>query len=588
MDTQHPVLILGASGIIGQTLRRFEPPDRACLYMTGRQRLPWAECQPLDDPVAVRSLLDAATPSVILNLAGENRPDVVERDPGASMFINVELPRVLAEWAEVNSAWYVHVSTQGVLGGTQPPYRALTPWQLLDLNDPPVNAYGRQKLQAELLVSQFERTIITRLTFVLGIRPFPSVGRENPLESWCRRYGALQHEVVDRWFSPCFAADAARAFWELLATLDPLPPVLERYLTRRHVLHIGLPLRVSRLMLATRVHERLAKVLSQERGAQIVLSLHEAEFSTLAPRPWETTFGPDAIAFELFDDALGEAVNDWRWRMDPQSPRDRALELAMFFGRPEGEVYAELLRGFGYFHQRVTEDFRRALPGPYHDDALLAWYRDTDRYVWELTAYHLDAGFNYAGMCQGIAARLAAEPERMVGRNSVLCLGDGIGDLTLACQAAGLTPIYHDLLDSVTARFAAFRFARRGQAEPLMVLSDDWHPPMWEAIGPVPDHVAKGHVAAVVALDFFEHLPNVDEWVQWVARVLHPGGLFLAQNAFAMGDDEHGGSIPQHLTRNNKYADADPDPAADGRALWDSLLLQAGLERAEGGWWRKP
>ena len=58
--------------------------------------------------------------------------------------------------------------------------------------------------------------------------------------------------------------------------------------------------------------------------------------------------------------------------------------------------------------------------------------------------------------------------------------------------------------------------------------------------------------------------------------MLRPGGGFLAQNAFAIGDEEHGNSIPMHLAINNKYADE-----------WSSLMLEIGFSSDPSGWWIK-
>lgn len=250
--------------------------------------------------------------------------------------------------------------------------------------------------------------------------------------------------------------------------------------------------------------------------------------------------------------------------------QERVKEISDFLGVPYYDANVRLSQGFGFNHNMVAADFRAA--NPKTDDELLRWYKHTDSYIWELTAYHLDPGFNYTGQIEGIATHLKSLPPDRPYSSGVLCLGDGIGDLTFALLDAGLLPIYHDLLNSMTARFAVRRFANAALTVRL-ALSHSWMPP----------EITGNKVDAIVALDFFEHMPNVEEWVMWCADALVPGGQFLAVNAFAMGDEEHGGSIPMHLSRNNKYA----DPDESGRAGWDSLLMRANMERA-GGWWRKP
>lgn len=246
---------------------------------------------------------------------------------------------------------------------------------------------------------------------------------------------------------------------------------------------------------------------------------------------------------------------DWRKRnMDLES---RAQEIALFLQMPVSAVKGRLALGFGPLHAAVAEDFRRSDTAT--DEALLEWYRTTDAYIWELSAYHLDIGFNYGGMCSGIADHLFN-----AGIRRVLCLGDGIGDLTIAMARRGLQPTYHDLAGSRTADFAQFRQEIYLGMPASRDLTESWEPTL------------QGEYEAIVALDFFEHLINVEDWARTCVRRLAPGGLLLAQNAFACGDEEHGGSIPMHLTINNRFEHD-----------WDPLLESLGMKREEGGWWRK-
>lgn len=236
--------------------------------------------------------------------------------------------------------------------------------------------------------------------------------------------------------------------------------------------------------------------------------------------------------------------------------------LADFFGIPWAEVDSRLALGFAGLHAKVAEDFRRAAPKT--DEELLEWYRQTEAYIWELTAYHLDERFNYAGMCRGIAEHL----DRL-DKPRVLCLGDGIGDLTLTLWQHGLQPTYHDLQGSKTAEYAIFRLTRLidgpGRDTLRFNMTQDWEP-----------QFSANQYDAVVALDFFEHLTDVEGWARAVHHALVPGGQFLAQNAFGIGDDEHEGSIPMHLTRNNRYV-----------TDWEPLLRTIGFAKQPSGWWER-
>jgi dTDP-4-dehydrorhamnose reductase len=579
------VLILGASGIIGQHLRRWQPGGDVEPLYTSRQHLPWGDSVKKDfqTDADVEKFCDKHDPDVIINLIGENRPDLVELDPGIkSWFSNVEIPLALKRWIEKRQRWLIHVSTQAVYGGLRAPYYS-GPVLSADV-DPPVNTYGKQKLKAEHLLMLRERetqVIIVRLTFILGIRPFPDLGRTNPLEMMYDDYDKqlVAKQVTDRMFSPCFANDAAAFLWQLVGTLHHLEPLLDRFLTRKRYFNIGLPMQVTRAAVSIMAQANLRKHRAAAYQGAVDPVKHARAFPKAAKRPHDTTFNSDAVHDETWEEALNTTTAEWRIRMDRTSEHDRALELALFFGIREGEARVQLMRGFGVLHQEVAKDFRAAKSMKTHswtDFDLLQWYKKTPAYCWELSAYHLDKGFNYTGMCQGIAEHIV----KTFGEGAtVICLGDGIGDLTMDLLEHKLDAVYHDLLDSQTARFAAFRFQRHAKT-PLMWLTDGWEPPNIERA-----EMLKGKIKVVVALDFFEHMTDVEGYVKAVYDMLSPGGMMIAVNAFGIGDEEHGDSIPMHLSRNNVYADPDKKT---GEAGWDVLTRKIGFVDLKNGWRQKP
>lgn len=237
---------------------------------------------------------------------------------------------------------------------------------------------------------------------------------------------------------------------------------------------------------------------------------------------------------------------------------DRAREIAAFLGMDEAAAIENLRSGFLPLHHAVTDDFRAA--NPRTDEELLNWYRTTEAYIWELTAYHLDAGFNYSGMCQGIADGLKAR-----GVISVLCLGDGIGDLTLTLTRAGLKATYHDLAFSRTADYALFRIEKQTGEMAEYCLTDGFDP----------FPCRTDTFDAIVSLDFLEHLPNVPDWARFIHDALNPGGFFVAQNAFAMGSGPQGG-MPMHLACNDRF-----------EKDWDPLLTEVGFTQLGPQWYQK-
>jgi SAM-dependent methyltransferase len=239
----------------------------------------------------------------------------------------------------------------------------------------------------------------------------------------------------------------------------------------------------------------------------------------------------------------------------------RAAEIAKFFNRPESECLGRLARGFGYQHEQVAVDWKRA--NPKTDEEILNWYRTTDSYVWELTAYHVDEGFAYERTCQSISERLTTEQAVRV-----LCLGDGIGDLTLYLWRMGFDVLYHDLRDSVTEKFSGFRFGEQtGMPQPCHLSST------WDAREIVTTGSNRFH--AIVSLDFLEHVTDVPAWTQAICDSLVPGGIFVAQNAYGIGSGENG-SMPMHLARNDRY-----------EKEWDELLTATGFHQLSPQWYRK-
>lgn len=240
-----------------------------------------------------------------------------------------------------------------------------------------------------------------------------------------------------------------------------------------------------------------------------------------------------------------------------QTLEQRADSISTFLGVSYEEAENRLKEGFIPNHHRVAADYKAAKIGA-DLDKLLDWYRTTDSYIYELSAYHLDEGFNYCGMIEGIAAVLDKE-------SRVLVLGDGIGDFTFALHDAGMHPVYNDLAESKTAGYARFRWTTRFGATMPSRLTYNWSP---MSLGPTEDF------DVVASLDFFEHVPNVEDWVLAAKNLLRPGGILYCQNAFGLGSGENG-SIPMHLSSNDHFEQD-----------WDPLLDSYGFVRGRADGWR--
>jgi dTDP-4-dehydrorhamnose reductase len=515
------VAIFGASGIIGQHMRLCVPLSINPIWLRNQADRRHVGLD-LTNSQALSEFLESEEPEVVLNLAGESRPDVVEGCPGEFYRINVAVPQILGRWCLAHGRHYIHVSTQGVFSGEEPPY---FPGSFRH----PINAYGRQKVEAE---NQIERMpcawTILRPTFILGVRPLPHVGRSNPIEQMLE---GQVGQVDNRWFSVLFARTAAAQIWKII-------------LRRPHgIIHLGIPGSASR-------HE-IASLLGCKSDP-----LRHEHFAGIATRPINTSYESVKPYSTELDEGLKKCREDWEGKRTMDVP-ERAREIALFLGLNESEAFYRLCRGFGSAHADVADDFRAANPGD--SGQLLSWYLQTESYIWELSAYHADQGFNYSGMCRGIQDRLLALPARRV-----LCLGDGIGDMTLTLRRAGIEAFYNDLSGSRTAGFARFRYWMREGRELPEVMNRDWAP---EFNG--------GGYDAVVACDILEHVPDVPGWVAAIKSALVPGGRLMAQNAFGAGSGPDG-SIPMHLSCNDRF-----------EKDWDPLLTSMGFRQESSNWYQK-
>lgn len=152
------ILLTGATGQVGWELRRtLAPlgeviaPDRASLNLA--------------DPDAIRRLVQATQPDLIVNPAAYTAVDQAESEPALAHAINAEASAILAELAAQRGVPLVHFSTDYVFdGGKATPY-------VEDDRANPLNVYGRSKWAGEVAVRQANaQHLILRTSWVYGLR----------------------------------------------------------------------------------------------------------------------------------------------------------------------------------------------------------------------------------------------------------------------------------------------------------------------------------------------------------------------------------------------------------------------------------
>lgn len=284
-------LILGAGGVIGQHMLVSEPEGVDGVYMRrGSDSKDFTSWDLIEAGSMNSELTDPEPngygPDVILYLAGENRVDVVEATPDAYEVINYHMPRDLANACERKGIRFIYGSSQAVYDGENAPYKPFD-------DHTPINEYGRQKAKAEEAVLMAGGTV-ARLTFVLGVRPFQEIGRRNPLEDMLEKPKQLQ--VDDRWFSVCFAHDAAKVLWE-----EILHPKGEA------IFNIGHPFGVTRYAVARDLVRGLHGALQTE-----VQPISHEYFSGLAPRAFNTKWADGSRFYEDYETSLVTSFIQWK------------------------------------------------------------------------------------------------------------------------------------------------------------------------------------------------------------------------------------------------------------------------------------
>jgi dTDP-4-dehydrorhamnose reductase len=150
------VLLFGAAGQLGHELA-------SRLHVLGPVTALTRQDIDLSNADALRSLLQAQRPAVIVNAAAYTAVDKAEQEPALAQAINVTAPAVMAEEAARSGAVLVHYSTDYVFNG-----QATRPYLESDPTDPH-SVYGRTKRDGEQAVIQSgARYVLLRSSWVVG------------------------------------------------------------------------------------------------------------------------------------------------------------------------------------------------------------------------------------------------------------------------------------------------------------------------------------------------------------------------------------------------------------------------------------
>lgn len=178
-----------------------------------------------------------------------------------------------------------------------------------------------------------------------------------------------------------------------------------------------------------------------------------------------------------------------------------------------------------------------------YDASMERLYREGYGFIFETLLYGqrpLRRAWNAAVLSRIVAHAAAANTAPAALR--ILIFGDGCGEDSLYLARNGCVVDYFDLPGSRTFAFASRRFAHHGVlGERVRICSD------LAALG-------SGTYDVLISLEVLEHLPNPDDAIRTMARLLKRGGIALVSEAF----DCVSRVFPTHLACNFALRDTTP------------------------------
>jgi len=199
------VMLLGANGQLGATLRHLAPPT-ATVVPFDRTRLD------LRDVERIEPCVRGCQPDVVINAAAYTAVDKAESEPDLAFAINAVAPRALAESAAKVNARLIQLSTDFVFAGDRPvPY-------VVDDDPRPLSVYGRSKLAGERAVID---TLGASATVVRTSWLYAAHG-QNFVLTVLRLLESREslNIVYDQVGSPTWSGSLAGAIWALCGLTD--------------------------------------------------------------------------------------------------------------------------------------------------------------------------------------------------------------------------------------------------------------------------------------------------------------------------------------------------------------------------------
>jgi len=198
------ILITGAAGMLGTDARRIlgELGHEVIPTDSGPAAIGDILAMDITDYAAVRSMIAAHKPDLVLHGAAYTNVDGCERDPDLAFRVNALGTGVVAAAAEEVGAALAAISTDFVFDGEKG-----APYTEFDTPNP-ISHYGASKLAGERLAMQnCRRTYVVRTSWLYGVygKPFPYA-----MLNFAKTKPELP-VVADQYGTPTFTCDLVRA-----------------------------------------------------------------------------------------------------------------------------------------------------------------------------------------------------------------------------------------------------------------------------------------------------------------------------------------------------------------------------------------
>jgi len=207
---QKTILITGANGQLGQALKKIvlSQKDQQFQYeFTDKDTLDITNPQALEQWNTKHAALYA-----IINCAAYTQVDQAEDNKASAFLLNSDATAHLVALAQINNAYFIHVSTDYVFAGNH--HR---PYTEKDATNP-MSVYGKSKQQGEEHVESYNKGIVVRTSWLYSetggnfVKTMLRLGNERD-----------QLNVVDDQVgTPTYAPDLALAIFTLLQKAEQL------------------------------------------------------------------------------------------------------------------------------------------------------------------------------------------------------------------------------------------------------------------------------------------------------------------------------------------------------------------------------